>query len=215
MKFREQTPVEEFANVVTHGCGLLLSLVGLALLLPPALRSGSGWHILGCSVFGTTLVMMYAASTLYHGIQAPRLKALFRALDHCCIFLLIAGTYTPFTLVNLRHNWGPLLCGIVWGLALTGILARLLSARNIQIALTLAYLLMGWLALIAIKPLMAAVPFACVVWIFGGGAFYTIGVIFFSLDRLRFHHTIWHLFVLGGSICHFLAVFFYVLPDRS
>lgn len=215
MKFREQTPAEEFANVVTHGFGLLLSLIGLALLLPPALRSGSGWRILGCSVFGTTLVMMYVASTLYHGIRAPRLKALFRALDHCCIFLLIAGTYTPFTLVNLRQSWGPVLCGIVWGLALTGILARLLSARNIQIALTLAYLLMGWMALIAIKPLMAAVPFACVVWIFGGGAFYTIGVIFFSLDRLRFHHTIWHLFVLGGSICHFLAVLFYVLPDRS
>lgn len=211
-KQREQTPAEEFANVLTHGIGLALSVIGVTTLLWFSIWRGTAWHILSCSVFGTTLVMMYLASTLYHGIQAPRLKAFFRTLDHCCIFLLIAGTWTPFTLVVLRSGPGLALCGIVWGLALTGILVRLLSSRNLQFVLTAAYLMMGWMAVFAIKPMLAAAPLAALVWIFSGGVFYTIGVVFFCLEKMRFHHTIWHLFCLGGSVCHFLAVLFYVVP---
>lgn len=215
MKLREQTPAEELANVITHGFGLVLSVIGMAALVLISIWRGTAWHILSCSIFGTTLVVMYLASTLYHGVQSPRLKAIFRTFDHCCIFLLIAGTYTPFTLVVLRSSVGLALCGIIWGLAVAGILFRTLSRKYLQAVLTTAYLLMGWLAIVAIRPLLAAAPLAAIFWIFAGGAFYTIGVVFFCLEKIRYHHTIWHLFVLGGSLCHFLAVLFYVLPTKS
>lgn len=209
---REQTPAEEFANSLTHGFGLLLSLIGLTVLVIFAVQRGTSWHVFSCSVFGTTLVMMYLASTLYHSVRAPRLKQMFRALDHCCIYLLIAGTYTPFTLIVL-HGWlGWLICGVVWGLALTGILFRLLSQKYLQLILTISYLLMGWMGMLAIKPLLERAPMAVTIWILAGGACYSIGVVFFSLDRLRYHHTIWHIFTLGGSICHYLAVLLYLLP---
>ncbi len=215
LKHREATPAEEFINSLTHGFGLVLSVIGLAVLVAFSVMRGNAWHIFSCSVFGTSLVLLYLASTLYHGVTSPRLKQMFRAVDHCCIYLLIAGTYTPFTLVILRNNWGWALCGIVWGLALTGILYRLLSQQQLQVVMTISYLLLGWMAVVAIKPLLLLAPVAVVVWIMAGGACYSIGVIFFSLEKVRYHHAIWHVFVLGGSLCHYLAVLFYVLPMKS
>ncbi|HZS03278.1 MAG TPA: hemolysin III family protein [Blastocatellia bacterium] len=215
MKHREPDPAEEMANSLTHGFGLVLSLIGLAVLVLLAVLRGGAWHILGCSVFGASLVIMYLASTLYHSARSPRMKHLLRVVDHCCIYLLIAGTYTPFTLVILRRDWGWVIFGVVWGLALVGILCRILSKRQLQVLMTISYLLMGWMAVLAIKPLLALAPFAAVVWIMAGGVFYTIGVVFFSLEKMRYHHAIWHLFVLGGSLCHYLAVLFYVLPAKA
>jgi hemolysin III len=215
LKHREATPAEELINSLTHGFGLVLSVIGLLVLVAFAVMRGNAWHIFSCTIFGTTLVLLYLASTLYHGVSSPRLKQMFRIMDHCCIYLLIAGTYTPFTLVILRNNWGWALCGIVWGLALTGILYRLLSRQQLQIVMTISYLLLGWMAVVAIKPLLLLAPVAAVVWIMAGGACYTIGVVFFSLEKIRYHHAIWHVFVLGGSLCHYLAVLFYVLPMKS
>lgn len=215
LKHREATPAEELINSLTHGFGLVLSVIGLLVLVVFAVMRGNAWHIFSCTVFGTTLVLLYLASTLYHGVSSPRLKQIFRMMDHCCIYLLIAGTYTPFTLVILRNNLGWALCGIVWGLALTGILYRILSRQQLQVVMTISYMLLGWMAVVAIKPLLMLAPVAAVIWIMAGGACYTIGVVFFSLEKIRYHHAIWHVFVLGGSLCHYLAVLFYVLPSNT
>ncbi len=215
LKHREATPAEELINSLTHGFGLVLSVIGLLVLVVFAVMRGNAWHIFSCSVFGTSLVLLYLASTLYHGVSSPRLKQIFRMMDHCCIYLLIAGTYTPFTLVILRNNLGWALCGIVWGLALTGILYRILSRQQLQVVMTISYMLLGWMAVVAIKPLLMLAPVAAVIWIMAGGACYTIGVVFFSLEKIRYHHAIWHVFVLGGSLCHYLAVLFYVLPSNT
>ena len=203
---------EELANSITHGLGLALSIVGLIILVVLSVTRGNGWHIAGCTIFGVTLVLLYSASTFYHALRAPRLKRILKILDHTAIYLLIAGTYTPFTLVNLRGFWGWTLFSLVWGLSLFGILWKFFHAERFQIISTLIYLAMGWLVLIAIKPVTVALPLSGIIWLLAGGAFYTIGVPFFALKRLPYNHAIWHLFVLAGSICHFLAVMFAVLP---
>jgi hemolysin III len=204
--------IEELANGITHGIGLALSLVGLVILVTLSVLNGSAWHVAGCTTFGVTLVMLYAASTLYHSLRTPRFKRVLKILDHAAIYLLIAGTYTPFTLVNLRGFWGWTLFGLVWSMSAFGILWKLFHVDRFQIVSTILYLAMGWVAVIAIKPLLAAVPTAGILWLLAGGLFYTVGVLFFAWKRIPYNHAIWHVFVMAGSICHYFAVLFYVLP---
>jgi hemolysin III len=206
---------EEFANCVTHGVGLALSLAGLVVLVALAAIRGTAWHVVSCAVYGSTLVILYTASTLYHSIRSARAKRVLRIVDHAAIYLLIAGTYTPFTLVNLRGGLGWTLFGLVWGLAVTGVVFKVFLTGRFAIASTIVYLSMGWLVVIAWKPVLAAVPGGGIAWLLAGGLAYTAGVIFFAVEKIPFNHAIWHLFVLGGSICHYFAVLFYVLPARA
>lgn len=196
----------EAINAMTHGVGVILSIVGLVFLAIISCRRGSAWHIVACSVYGATSVALFAASTLYHSTQNPRRKDIFKVADHCCIYLLIAGSFTPFALVNLRGAWGWSLFGVLWGLALLGILFKIFFIGRFEVASTVFYLLMGWLAIIGIKPIIAAVPPTGVVLLIAGGLFYSVGVIFYAWRKLPYHHALWHLFVLGGSICHYFAV---------
>jgi len=207
---------EELANAVTHGVGLILSITGLVILIVLAAMRGSAWHIVSCAIYGATLVCLYAASTLYHGIPSKRLKRALKIFDHCAIYLLIAGTYTPFLLVNLRGPWGWSLFGVVWGMALVGIILKLWFVDHFQILSTTVYLLMGWLAVVAVRPILLLVPATGLVWLAAGGLSYTAGVVFFACKKIPYHHVIWHVFVLGGSTCHYLAVLYsVVLPAKS
>lgn len=200
---------DEIANSITHGVGLLLAIVGLCVLVTLAAVQGSAWHIVGCSVYGASLVILYGASTIYHWTRSPRAKAVWRVVDHACIFLLIAGSYTPFTLTSLRGVWGWFLLASVWSCAIVGITYKLIAARRKLTESAIPYILTGWLALVAVKPLMESVPFACLMLLMGGGLAYTIGTIFYRLDHRRFFHAIWHVFVMAGSALHFLAVLIY------
>ncbi len=202
---------EELANAVTHGAGFVLSITGFVILLVLAALRGGAWHIVGCAIYGATLVCLYAASTLYHGIPSPRLKRALRIFDHSAIYLLIAGTYTPFVLVNLRGGWGWSLFGIVWGLALTGIFLKFWFVDRFQILSTTVYLLMGWLAVIAARPLLVMVPRAGLLWLLAGGLLYTLGVVFYAWKRIPYNHVIWHVFVIAGSTCHYFAVLYSVI----
>ena len=202
----------ELANTATHGVGLGLSIAGLATLVVLASRYGSALHIVASSIYGTTLVALYLSSTAYHTVQAPRAKRVLQVIDHSAIYLLIAGTYTPFTLVALRGPWGWSLFGVVWGLALLGVLFKLFFTGRLRILSVVLYLAMGWLSLVAIKPLVATLSAAALAWLFGGGAAYTLGVIFFAWKRVPHHHAIWHVFVMIGSVCHFISVMYFIIP---
>ncbi len=206
---------EEIAASVTHGIGLALGVVGLAVLVVLAALKGSAWHIVSCSVYGVTLVFLYAASTLYHSIRSPRLKRILKVVDHSAIYLLIAGTYTPFTLVILRGGWGWTLFGLVWGLSLLGILFKIFFVDHFKVVSTSLYLVTGWLVVAALKPLVALMPSGGILWLLAGGVIYTLGVGFYAWRKLPFNHAIWHVFVLAGSICHYFAVLFYVLPAKA
>jgi len=209
---RPLTSGEETANIVSHGIGLVLAIVALVMLVVKASVGGDPWRIVAMSVYGSTLVLLFAASTLYHSAREPRLRRLLRILDHSSIYLLIAGTYTPFTLVTLRGPWGWSLFGIVWGMAAAGIFYKAYwLGRNAWVS-TALYVAMGWLGLVAAGPIISTLDPAGLAWLLGGGLLYTGGVVFFLWERLPFHHLIWHLFVLGGAICHFIAVLLYVLP---
>ncbi|MBW1678944.1 MAG: hemolysin III family protein [Deltaproteobacteria bacterium] len=203
---------EEIANSISHGTGIVLAIAGLAVLTTFASIFGTVWHVVGCSIYGSTLVLLYTASTLYHSIQQPRAKAVLRILDHSGIFLLIAGTYTPFMLVNLRGPWGWSLFGMIWGLAVVGIILQTTLLRHSSIASVVLYVTMGWAVVVAIKPLLATVAAGGLMLLVVGGLAYTFGIAFFAWRRLPFHHSIWHLFVLVGSITHFFAILFYVVP---
>jgi hemolysin III len=207
--------VEELANSVTHGIGLVFSLVGFIFLLVLAVMRGSAWHITGCAIYGSTLVCLYTASTLYHGIQSPHLKRALKVFDHSAIYLLIAGTYTPFLLVNLRGGWGWTLLSIVWTLAVAGIIFKFWFVDYFPILSTVVYLLMGWLALIAVKPLFGLVPTGGLIWLMAGGLAYTVGVVFYAWKRIPYNHVIWHAFVMTGSACHYFAVLYSVIPLRK
>lgn len=211
---RERLAVEEIANCITHGFGLALSLVGFVALLLLACLHGGVLHIVSSSIYGASLVILYLASTLYHGARSERSKHFLQIVDHCCIYLLIAGTYTPFTLVTLRGGWGWTLFGLAWGLSVAGILFRILFGNRCRGVAVASYLLLGWLCVIAIKPILTVVPTGAIAWLVAGGVAYSCGVIFFAWQRIPHHHAIWHLFVLGGSICHYIAVLLYVLPLR-
>lgn len=208
---RPPTLGEEIANSVTHGVGAALAIAGLAVLVTVAARRGTAWHVVGCSIFGATLVLLYLASTLYHAIPAPRAKRVLQALDHGGILFLIAGTYTPFTLVTLRGPWGWTLLGVVWGLAVLGILLDVLAPRRRALAVAL-YLVMGWAVVVALRPLVGAMAGGGVTLLVFGGLAYTAGVAFYVWRRLPYHHALWHGFVLAGSTAHFFAVFLYVVP---
>jgi len=205
----------ELANSVTHGAGLALAIAGCAAVITLAAVRGNAWHIVACSVYGATLVCLYAASTVYHSVRSYRVKRLMRILDHSAIYLLIAGTYTPFALVNMRGGWGWSLFGVVWGLAAAGIIFKVWFVEHFPVASTIVYLAMGWLAMVAVKPVLAMVPLAGVVWLLAGGLLYTAGVGFFAWEKLPYHHAIWHVFVIGGSVCHFVAVVRAVVPVRA
>lgn len=203
---------EELFNSITHGAGLLLSIVALVLLIVFSSLYGSARHIVSCTIFGVTLILLYTASTLYHSFRSPRVKKFFKILDHSCIYLLIAGTYTPFLLVTLRGAVGWTLFGVIWFLAVSGVVLKMFFVHRFKIISTVAYVLMGWIIIFAIKPLVESLPSGGIVWLVAGGLAYTLGVIFYVWKKLPFNHAIWHLFVLAGSICHFFAVIFYVLP---
>ncbi len=206
---------EEIAHAVTHGIGALLSIAGLVVLVVFASLYGNAWHITSSSVYGATLILLYTASTLYHGIPQPAVKRVLRRLDHAAIFLLIAGTYTPFTLVNLRGGWGWTLFGLVWGFAILGVVLETALKRRIKwLSLTL-YLGLGWLVLIAIGPLLDSVATGGLILLLAGGLCYSLGVVFYVWKRLAYHHAVWHLFVMAGSLLHFFSIFFYVLPPAS
>jgi hemolysin III len=198
---------EEIAHSVTHGIGTVLAIAGMGILITYAHACGSTRHIICCSIFGASLVILYLASTLYHGIQHPKAKEILRIVDHSAIYLLIAGTYTPFTLVNLQGVWGWSLFGVVWALAFLGIALHLSPLRRFSSIRLILYITMGWAAVVAIKPLAASVPPNALILIVMGGLMYTVGIIFYLWRRLPYHHAIWHLFVLSGSILHYLAVF--------
>jgi hemolysin III len=203
---------EEIAHSVTHGIGILLSIAGLIALVAVAHRTGKASYVLACAVYGATLILLYLASTLYHCIPSPRAKRTLRVLDHSAIYLLIAGTYTPFTLISLRGPWGWTLFGLVWGMAAIGIALKVAAIGRFRWLSMVLYLCMGWLVLVALGPLRTAVSHQGVMLLFLGGVSYTVGTIFYGMRRLPYHHAVWHAFVLAGSVLHFFAVFLYVMP---
>jgi hemolysin III len=205
------TEGEELANRITVGAGALMSVVGLVALLRVAVH-GDSWRVVSCAIYGATLVLFYVISTLYHSVRRPRLRYVFRILDHASIFLIIAGTYTPFTLVSLQGVWGWSLFGVVWGLAFAGVGFKVVMTARFRILGPLLYLAMGWLIVLAYEPLVAAVPGAGIDWLIAGGLFYSLGLIFYAWDRLPYNHAVWHVFVLAGSACHYVAIYRYVAP---
>lgn len=205
---------QELANSISHGVGMGLSVVGTAVLIVYASLYGRVWHIVGCSVFGVSLILLYTASTLYHAFRSPRVKRVFKILDHSAIYILIAGTYTPFTLVNLHGGWGWTLFGLVWGISVLGILFKIWFVDHFKIVSTTIYLALGWLVVIALRPLLTMVPLGGILWLLAGGLAYSFGVIFFAWRKLPYNHAVWHLFVLGGSVCHYFAVLWYVVPAK-
>ncbi len=201
-----QSKYEEIANAITHGIGAALAIAALVILTVFSALQGNAWHVVSFSIFGATLVTLYLASTLYHSFRNEKIKVLFRKFDHMSIYLLIAGTYTPFCL-TVMNNWiGWTLFGIVWGCALLGIVLKAFYTGKKELLSTIMYVIMGWAALLAIKPLFNAMSLTTFILLMTGGVFYTAGTYFFTKDKIRYFHSIWHLFVLAGSIFHFFAV---------
>ncbi len=203
---------EEIANSVTHGIGFLLSLAALSVMVVFAALKGTAWHVVSCTIYGATLVLLFAASTLYHSLPWPRVKRILKIIDHSAIYLLIAGTYTPFLLVSLRGPWGWTLFGVIWSLAFAGIVFKVFFAGRFKLVSTLIYIGMGWIVVIAIRPLCASLPLGGLMWLLAGGVSYTGGTLFYLQHRIPYNHAIWHVFVLTGSLCHFLSVMLFVIP---
>jgi len=204
-------PKEEKLNVISHGIGLGLSIVALVLLVVYSSLYGSSWHIVSFSIYGASLILLYAASTFYHSAQNPKLRQKLNVFDHASIYVLIAGTYTPFTLVVLNGWVGWTIFGISWGLAVTGVILKLFYTGKYDKISTIAYVLMGWLIVFAIKPLINNLPIEGLLWLLAGGIFYTVGALLYSIKSIKYNHVIFHIFVLLGSFSHFIAVFYYVL----
>ncbi len=204
---------EILANAISHGIGLFLAIAGAVYLIHASTR-GDGWVVASCSVFAATLILVYLFSTLYHSLVVTRARHVFQILDHSAIYLLIAGTYTPFTLVSLRGVVGWWLFGFVWALAIAGVVFKSLLIERFAVASALVYLLQGWVIVFAIRPLYAAIGGHGLAWLVAGGVLYSLGIVFFALDRLRYFHAVWHLFVLAGSVAHYFAILFYVVPPR-
>jgi hemolysin III len=207
---REQSVGEEIANSISHGVGLLLAIAALPILVVSAARTGTAAEVVGASIFGATMVLLYLTSTIYHVVTEPHVKRILRIVDHSAIYLLIAGTYTPFTLGVLSGPWGWLLFTLVWGCAIAGVCLKAFAGTKFPVLSTWLYVAMGWLALLVIKPLWEAMSAWGLFWLIAGGLFYTVGVAFYFLDeRVRYTHFVWHLFVLSGTVCHFIAVLYY------
>jgi hemolysin III len=202
------------ANAITHGVGAAFALVGAVYLIVASTR-GTAWTVVGCSVFAGTLVLVYLCSTLYHSLVRTRARHVFHVLDHSAIYLLIAGTYTPFTLVSLRGPVGWWLFGVVWALAVAGVIFKSFAVGRFAVASALVYLFQGWFVVFAAKPLIQAITWHGTLWLAAGGVAYTLGIVFFALDRRRYFHAAWHLFVLAGSAAHYFAILFYVVPPRA
>jgi len=208
------SPVEEKTNIISHAIGFILGIVALVLLVSSASLYGNAWHIISFSIFGTSLVVLFAASTFYHSAKKPELRNKLRVIDHVSIYILIAGTYTPFTLITLNGPIGWMIFGTAWGLALTGIILKLFFTGKYKIISTLTYVFMGWIIVFAIKPVINNLALEGLLWLFAGGMAYTVGAILYSIKKIKFNHAIFHVFVLIGSFCHFVSVFFYVLPSE-
>jgi len=208
-------PKEEKFNVISHAIGLILSVIALVLLVVYSSLKGNAWHIVSFSIYGVSLIVLYSASTFYHYVQNPKLRYKLNIFDHSAIYILIAGTYTPFTLVVLKGWVGWTIFGVSWGLALAGIVLKLFFTGKYDKISTFAYVLMGWVVIFAIKPLVQNLPFEGLMWLLAGGIFYTVGAVLYSIKNLKYNHAIFHIFVLLGSFAHFIAVFFYVLPIKK
>jgi hemolysin III len=208
----KELTIEELANTLTHGFGLILSVAAFVVLVVLAGIKGDFWYIASSILYGLSLIVLYAASTFYHSAVSPQAKRKLQIVDHCCIYLLIAGTYTPFTLVVLRSGIGGNLFIFVWAFALLGIVSKLIFGERFKFLSVLSYLVMGWIGIVAVEPLHAALGFGAVALVVAGGLAYSIGVIFFAWKSIRHHHAIWHVFVLLGSVFHFLAIAIYVIP---
>lgn len=207
-KFRTLTLAEEIFNSITHGIGAMLSVAALVLLVVFALKKGTAWHVVSFSIFGGTMILLYLSSTLYHSFTNGRIKNFFARMDHASIFLLIAGTHTPYTLTTIRGALGWTLFGLVWGLAIVGVVIRSIYLTRFKNLMVGIYVAMGWMFLIAVVPLIHNLPTRSIVFLFVGGGCYTLGVLFYAWRKLKFGHGIWHLFVLAGSISHFFSVLY-------
>ena len=207
------SPTEEKINIYSHALGLLLSIAALLLLLIRASQHGNAWHFVSFAIFGLSLMALYAASTAYHSATKPSLRVRLRIIDHATIYILIAGTYTPFALITLSGPVGWSIFSVSWGMAVSGIILKLFFTGRFNLVSTLMYVFMGWVIVFAVKPLAASLPMAGIYWLVAGGLSYTVGAIIYSIKKVPLNHAIFHLFVLGGSICHFVAIYFYVLPS--
>jgi hemolysin III len=202
----------EIANALTHGLGATAALAGGAVMITLAALYGDAWQLGSAIVFGISLLLLYLASTLYHAIQHPIVKGRLKVFDHCAIYLLIAGTYTPFTLIGLRGPWGWGLFAAIWALAVAGIVFKLFYTGRFKLLSTIIYIAMGWLVIVAAKPLLNALDASTLGWLLAGGICYTLGTVFYHRPSLKYSHAIWHLFVVGGSVCHYIAVLSQVVP---
>lgn len=203
---------EEFANAITHGIGVALSIAALVLLIVFSSLNATATHVVSMSIYGTTMLLLYTSSTLLHSFKEGKLKDLFEIFDHASIYLFIAGTYTPFLFHVIEGALSWVLFGAIWGLAFTGVIFKVFFTKKYIFLSTLFYVLMGWLIILAWQPLTASLPSGGIVLLVSGGLLYTIGTIFYVWRYFPYHHAVWHIFVLGGSILHFFAIFFYVLP---
>jgi len=201
------------ANAITHGIGAVFAVVGAVYLIAASTR-GTAWLVVSCAVFGSTLVLVYICSTLYHSLVRTRARHVLHVLDHSSIYLLIAGTYTPFTLITLHGPVGWLLFGVEWSLAIAGVIFKSFAVGQFAVASALVYLFQGWFVVFAFRPLLHAIGWHGIMWMGAGGLAYTLGIVFFALDRLRYFHATWHVFVLAGSVAHYFAILFYVVPPR-
>jgi len=208
----EYTVLEEVLHAITHGVGVLLSIFGLSWMLYLSIGAEDPWRIVASSIYGATLIALFLASTVYHSMYASRHRDIFKLLDHCAIYLLIAGTYTPFLLVAMRNDTGWWLFGTIWALATAGIIKKLWFRHRFPKIALASYLAMGWLAVIAAPQMAEAIGPNGMAWLVAGGILYTIGAIFYVAHRVPFNHAVWHLFVLGGGVCHFLSIAWHVLP---
>jgi hemolysin III len=202
------------ANAITHGVGAVLAVAGAVYLIAASTR-GTAWLIVSCSIFAGTLVLVYLCSTLYHSLVRTRARHVFQVLDHSAIYLLIAGTYTPFTLVSLRGPVGWVLFGVVWALAIAGVIFKSVAMGRFPVASAVVYLFQGWFVVFAAQPLIHAIGWNAALWLAAGGLAYTLGVVFFALDHVRYFHAAWHIFVLAGSAAHYYAILLYVVPPKA
>lgn len=206
--------IEEKFNVLSHAFGILLSIIALIFLVLKACMQGDAWQIVSFSIYGASLIMLYTASTIFHSSKDEERRNKLNVFDHASIYVLIAGTYTPYVLVTLRGSVGWIIFGVIWGLAVAGIILKLFYIDKYRLLSTIMYVLMGWVMIFAVKPIVNSLELGGLIWLLAGGIIYTVGAVFFSLNKLKFNHAIFHVFVLLGSFCHFMSIYFYVVPGN-